>query len=136
MTCGPLRGLVDFNDDDANAVVRRKIFESGLVALCQLAFGLAEFDDDVAVLETLHHAIDDFADMLVIFGENAFAFGFANFLKDDLLGHLRGNAAKTHRGFQELDFLFQLRVGFDPASFVERDFTTGLVTSSTTLRSA
>ena len=118
--------LVDLDDDDADALVRRETFQPRLIALAEPAFGLAEFDDDVAVLEALHDAIDDLADMLVVFGVDAFAFGFADLLKDDLLGHLRRDAAQADRGFQELDLLFHLRVGLDAARFLHRDLADGI----------
>ena len=122
----PFCGFFDFDNDDANAIVRREIFQSRLIALRQLAFRLAEFDDDVAVLEALDDAIDDFADMLVIFGVNTFALRFTDLLKDDLLGHLRRDAAEADGGFQELDLFFHLRVRFDLARFVHGDFAHGV----------
>ena len=122
MTCGPFAVLSTFDDDDANAIADREVLESRLIALRQLAFGLSQFDDDVAVFIPLHDAVDDFADVLVILGVNALAFGFADLLKDDLLGHLRRNAAQADGGFQEFDFLVHLRVGLGFARFVQRDF--------------
>ena len=89
-------------------------------------FGLSQFDDDVAVLEALHDAVHDLADVLVVFGVNALAFGFADLLEDDLLGRLRGDAAQAHRGFQEFDFLVHLGIGLGFASFIEGDFTHGI----------
>ena len=64
--------------------------------------------------------------MLVVFGVDAFAFRFAHLLKDDLLGQLCRNTAQAHRGLQEFDFFFHLRVRLYPARFVQGDFPHGI----------
>ena len=57
-------------------------------------FDAADLEDDVAVLEPLHRAVDDLADPLVVLGEDVLALRLAHLLEDDLLGGLRGDAAQ------------------------------------------
>ena len=57
--------------------------------------------------------------MLVIFGVYAFTFGFANLLKNHLFRHLRRDASQANGRFLELDFLLELRVRLDFASFIQ-----------------
>ena len=59
-----LRRLVDFRDNHAKAIADGKVFEPRLVAFAKLAFGLAQIDNDVAVLKTLDDTVHHFADML------------------------------------------------------------------------
>ena len=74
------------------------------------ALDASELDDDVAVLEPLHHAADDFADALAVLGVDVFALGFADLLEDDLLGRLRGDAAEILGRPRELDFHVDFRL--------------------------
>ena len=72
-------------------------FSRGIASLADDAFGAAEIDDDVAVLDALDDAVDDLADAILVFAVLALALGFAHFVVDDLLGGLRGDAAEIHR---------------------------------------
>ena len=59
------------------------------------ALAAAEVDDDVAVLDALHDAVDDLADAVLVLVVLAVALGLAHLLDDDLLCRLRGDAAEV-----------------------------------------
>ncbi len=79
-------------DDAADPIGRRVAFSSRLLLSRQDRFNPADFQDDVAVLEALDRPGDDLADALVVLGKNILAFSLTDFLEDDLLGRLRGDA--------------------------------------------
>jgi hypothetical protein len=60
--------------------------------------GAAEIDHHVAVLDALHHAVDDLADAVLVLLVLPLALGLPHFLHDDLLRRLCGDAAEIHRG--------------------------------------
>ena len=122
----PLRCLFNLDDDHADTIANRKVLELRLLAPRQFSFSLAELDNNVAVFETLHDAVHDFADVLVVLGVHALALRFADFLKNDLFGHLRRDAAKAHRRLLELEFFFELNIGLHFARFIQRDFAAGV----------
>ena len=98
------------------------VLRARLLLARQLRFDAPELDDDVAVLEPLDHAADDFANALAVFGVDVLALGLANLLEDDLLGGLRGNAAKVLGRTWELDFHIDFRfVAVELLRFAQRD---------------
>src|SRR5207249_2999880 len=78
----PLRCLFNLDDDHADTIANRKVLELRLLAPRQFSFSLAELDNNVAVFETLHDAVHDFADVLVVLGVHALALRFADLLKN------------------------------------------------------
>src|SRR6266571_263803 len=118
----PFRCLLDFRDDDSDAIAHRKILEPRLVTLAQFGFGLPKFDDNVSIFETFDDAVHHFTDVLVIFRVDALALGFTDFLEDHLLRHLGRDAAQPDRRLLELEFFLKLSVGFYVASFTQRNF--------------
>ena len=69
-----------------------------------MRFDAAQFNDDVAVFETLHHSADDFPDALAIFRVDIFPLGFAHLLEDDLFRCLRGNPSQIFGRTRKFDF--------------------------------
>src|SRR5207248_5094883 len=83
-----LRAAIDALDDGAHPIARRVAFRARLLLAGQHGLDAADFEDDVAVLEPLDDAVDDFADALVVFVEDVLELGLAGFLEDPLLGGL------------------------------------------------
>ena len=90
------------HDQAADAVADADHFARNLLVAADNALGAAEVDDDVAELDALDDAGDDFADAVLEFFMLALALGVADLLEDDLLGGLRGDAAEFDRG-QRID---------------------------------
>ena len=99
----PLGAAVDAADDGADAVADGVVLRARLFLARQLRLDAAELHDDVAVLEALDHAVDDFADALAVLGVDVLALGLADLLEDHLLGGLRGDAAEVLLSARELD---------------------------------
>ena len=118
----PLRAPVDASDDRADAVADGVVLRARLFLARQLRFDAAELHDDVAVLEALDHAVDDFADALAVLGVDVLALGLADLLEDHLLGGLRRDAAeilgRTREFDLHVDFGF---VAVELLGFGERD---------------
>ena len=85
------------------------------------AFATAEIDDHIAVFRTLYRAIDDFADAVLVFGIHPVTLGIAHLLHDDLLGALRGNAAKFDGRQRFGDEIANLRCRILLRGFSQRD---------------
>ena len=121
------RRLVDDLDHAANAVAHAVAFEARLLALGQAGFGLAEIDHQIETFDALDGGVDQFAHAVGIFAVNGFALGFADLLKDDLLGGLRGDAAQRVGRLRQSaprDPISACRV--DPLRFGERHFERGI----------
>ena len=119
-----LGALADRADDGAQAVALRVALRARLLLARQDRLDAADLDDDVALLEALDDAVDDFADALVVFGEDVLALGLADLLEDDLLGGLRGDAAQDVGALRELDLVAGLDLGVlavDLLGFRDRD---------------
>ena len=101
---GVFAGLLNGLNNAADALPDTEIFQLRLFLLRDTRFGFAKIADQVLALNALHHAVDQFADTIIIFGENGFALSLAHFLQNDLLCSLRGNAAKSVRSFRKAQF--------------------------------
>ena len=84
-------------DVGADAVAVAHVLARDHLVAADDALGAAEVDDDVAVLDALHRAVDDLADAVLVFVVLALALGLAHLLHDHLLGVLRGDAAEIDR---------------------------------------
>ena len=80
-----------------------------------------EIDDDVAVFDALHRAVDDLADAVLEVLVLPVALGLAHLLHDDLLGRLRGDAAVIERRQRLGDVVADLRRGIAQARVLDRD---------------
>ena len=79
----------------------------------------AEIDDDVAVFDALHRAVDDLADPVLVILVLAVALGLAHLLHDDLLGRLGGDAAVIERRQRLGDVVADLRGGIPAARLLD-----------------
>ena len=105
----------------ANAVaVAEVLARQGLVAAHD-RLGAAEIDDDIAVLDALHDAVDDFADAVLVLVVLALALGLAHFLHDHLLCVLRGDPAEIERGQGLGDEIADLRRRIAAPRLLERN---------------
>ena len=109
-----LGGTVDAEQNDADTLADGELLEAGLLALGHAGFGFAEVEDDIHGLEALDGGVEDLAGAVVVLVEDGVALGFADFLEDDLLGHLGGDAAERSGVFVETEFTadFDLRGEF------------------------
>ena len=119
---GPLGAAVHAADDRAHAIAGRVVLGARLFLARELRFDPAELDDDVAVLEPLHHAADHFADALAVLGVDVLALSLPDLLKDHLLGRLGGDAAQIFGRARELDLHVDFRFfAVELLRFAERD---------------
>ena len=81
-------------DVGAHAVAGAEGFARQRLVATDDAFATTQVDNDVAVFDALHCAVDDLADAVLVFGIHAVALGIAHLLHDHLLGVLRGDAAE------------------------------------------
>src|SRR5918993_537804 len=88
----------DSEDQRADAVADTDHLARDLLVAADDALGAAEVDDDVAELDPLDDAGDDFVGAVLEFFILALALGVADLLEDDLLGGLSGDAAELDRG--------------------------------------
>src|SRR6185369_11811288 len=92
----------DGHDQRADAVADADHFARDLLVAADDALGAAEVDDDVAELDALDDAGNDFADAILELFMLALALGVADLLEDDLLGGLGGDSAELD-GRQRID---------------------------------
>ncbi|HEU4938214.1 MAG TPA: hypothetical protein VFT39_17265 [Vicinamibacterales bacterium] len=117
-----LRAPIDAANHGSHSVADGVVFCPRLFLARQLRLDAPEFDNDVAVLEPLHHPADHFADALAVFGVDVFPFGFAHFLENHLLGGLRGDAAEIFGRSWKLDFHVDLGlVAVELLRFLQRN---------------
>ena len=108
-------------DVGADAVAVAHVLARDHLVAADDAFGAAEIDDDVAVLDALHGAVDDLADAILVLAVVALALGLAHLLHDDLLGVLRGDAAEIQRRQRLGDEVADLGVGVAALRVGQRD---------------
>src|SRR6185437_16735010 len=95
----------NFDQETAHAVTHAHHFaRNGLVARNERLSLAAEIEVDVAALDALGHAIDQFAHAILERIDHLLALGLADALHDHLLGGLRGDAPE----FGILDRLFDV----------------------------
>src|SRR5690606_36184285 len=95
----------------AHAIAGVEVLPRNAVIASDDAFGLAEVDDHMAVLDALDDAVDDLAHAVLEVIVLARAFGFAHFARNDLLGRLRSNTAELEG--RQLLAQFVADFGFD-----------------------
>src|SRR5262249_1710291 len=115
----PLRTFIDHLDDAADAVADAVTFEARLLLLREPRFGLAEVEHVVGSLDPLDGAVDELARAAGVFVENGLTLGFADFLEDDLLGGLGGDAAEGFGVLRDADFGADFSIGRDTPGFQE-----------------
>ena len=87
----------DRHDERADAVADADHLARDLLVAADDALGAAEVDDDVAELDALDDAGDDFVGAVLELFKLALALGVADLLEDDLLGGLGGDSAELDR---------------------------------------
>ena len=90
----PAGFLADIDNIGAHPVTVVEVLAGDTFITPQHCFGAAQINDHVAVFDTLDQAIDDFANPVLVFAILTRAFGFADFLNDNLFRSLRGDPAK------------------------------------------
>jgi len=122
---GPTRRARHARNDNANPLAGVEDLSARLLATRQERFGLAQIHDEVTRLGALHDAGDELTDLVAILAEDVIALGFANFLKDNLFGRLRGDAPKHVGRFVELYVTSELRRLDDTLRVFEGDLGLG-----------
>ena len=112
-------GAVDAKKNDADALANGELLKAGLLALGHAGLRLAEVEDDVHGFEALDGGVEDFAGAVVVLVEDRVAFGLADLLEDDLLGHLGCDASERAGVFVEAEFSADLNLGGEFASLFE-----------------
>ncbi len=84
-------------NESAHPVALVERFAGQHLVAPQQRLGAAQVDHDVAVLDALDEAVDDFALAVLVLVVLTLALGLAHPLHDHLLGGLRGDAAKVDR---------------------------------------
>ena len=117
----PARFLAHVVDVGAHPVAVAEALARDQFVAPQQRLGAAEFHHQVAVLGTLHHAVDDLADAVLVFVVLPLALVFAHPLHDHLLGGLRGDAAEIDRRQRIDQVLADLDVRLELLGDVDRD---------------
>src|SRR5690606_10468606 len=97
----PLGLLVHFDDDGADPFALAPALVARLLGTRNDRLGAPQIDDDVAALEPLDRAVDDFAGPIDVLVVDLLALGLAHALVEHLLGRLSGDPPETvgrHRG--------------------------------------
>src|SRR5579872_4971763 len=84
-------------DIGAYPLALAEAFARQQLVAAQDSLGAAQIDDDVAELDALDQAVDDFADAVLEFVELTLTFGVAHLLNDDLFRGLGRDAAEIDR---------------------------------------
>ena len=137
--CGPFDSLADVVDDDADAFALGERFDARLLRFGHDGFdAVAEIDDDLAAFEAFDEAVDQLADATDVLLVNVVALGLADFLKDDLLGGLRGDASEVFHRARQFEHVADLRAFADLHRWPLRRSSrcAGSATSSTTVLTA
>ena len=121
-----LCGAINAQKDDAHTLADGELFEARLLALGHPGLGLAEVEDDVHGLEALDGGGKDLASAVRILVEDGVALGLADLLKDDLLGHLCGDAAERRGVLVEAELAADLNLGRELASLLEGELVVGV----------
>ena len=119
MTCGPLAARSTRSSTTRTRSPTANCSRRRLLALRHAGFGLAEVEDDVHRLEALDGGVEDLAGAVVVLVEDGVALGFADLLEDDLLGHLRGDAAERSGVLVEAQLAADLDLGRELAGLLE-----------------
>ena len=93
-----LRFFRNVGDDDPNALALVPLLAARLLRTQQDCLEVSQIDDHIAAFEALDEPVDQLADAIDILFVNISANGVADFLKQDLLGGLRGDAAEFFHG--------------------------------------
>ena len=88
------RLLAHVVDIGAHALALAEALAREQLVAAQHGFGAAQIDDDIAVLDALDEAVDDFGHPVLELEVLALPLGVADLLDDDLLGGLRGDPAE------------------------------------------
>src|SRR6185295_1114850 len=97
-------------DERANAIARVVALPGNLLAVGQDRLGLADLQDDVALLDAVDHPAEDLAFLAGELRVDPLALGVPHLLEDHLLGGLGGDAAQILERLvlQELELHVQL----------------------------
>ena len=117
----------DLVEVSAHAIVRLEVFARDTVIAPNDAFGAAEINDHVPILNALHNAVDNLAFAILVFIELALALGIAHFLHDDLFRRLRGDAAKIEGRKLFLDLVAKLEAGIHFLRIFQRNLLRGIL---------
>src|SRR6185312_13119108 len=117
----PLRSAIHPQKDNTDALAHGELLQTGLLAARHPRLGLADVEDYVLRLDALYRRVQNLADAVVVFVEYRVALGFADLLEDDLLGHLRGDAAEHISGLVVADFAAHLDLRRQLARFFQCD---------------
>ncbi len=119
--CGPALLAAHVVDIGAHAVAVAEGFARDHLVAADDRLAAAEIDDDVAVFDALHRAVDDLADPVLVVLVLAVALGLAHLLHDDLLRRLGGDAAVIERRQRLGNVVADLRRGIADARLVDGD---------------
>ena len=108
-------------DVGADAVALAEILARDQLVAPDDRFGPAQIDHDMAELDPLDDAVDDFGDAVLVFLVLPAALGLAHLLDDDLLGGLRRDAAEIDRRQRIDDEIADLLFRIDPGGMLRRD---------------
>ena len=122
-----LGGAVDAQQDDAHALADGELLQARLLALGQRASALPRSKMTSWASRRLTVAFRTSPSRWSYSLEDGVAFGFADLLEDDLLGHLRGDAAERRGVLIEADLAADLDPGREFAGLLEGDLVDGIL---------
>ena len=103
--------LFNFDNVSADVIAEFVVVERRLFTGNQNCFGLADFDDKIAVLDANDFSSDKVALAIGEFVVDNAAFSLAQFLNDELFGSLRGDSAEIFGRNFNLDNVIKVATG-------------------------
>src|SRR5260370_6184493 len=109
--------LIDAGQHDAHALANGERLQPRLFLLGHLGFGFADVKDHIRPFNALHRGVDALADASDVLVVDCVPFSFTNFLENDLLGDLRGDASQPLGGLAKAYLAADLGVGVNHLVF-------------------
>ena len=122
-----LGGAVHSQQHHADALADGELLQAGLLALGHAGLSLAEVEDHVHGLEALDGGGEDLAGAVRVLIEDGVALGLADFLEDDLLGHLRCDASQRRGVLVKAQLSADLDLGGEFAGGLECELVVGVL---------
>ena len=116
-----LRGAPHLEHEGAHAIAGIVPLAGDLLALGQDRLRLADLEDHVALLDTMHDTAEDLTFLADELGVDPFALGITHALQYHLLDGLRADASELGRPLGELELVVDLGGGVEALGLLQRD---------------
>ncbi len=123
----PARGAIHTQQHHTHPLADGKLLQARLLPLGHTRLCLAQIKDHILRLVALDGGRQHFVHAVVVLVEYSVALGLAHFLKDDLLGHLRSDAAQNIGRLVVANLLSSLHLFHFGARLIEGNLIEGIL---------